>query len=218
MNWWRRGARRLHIVDLDGAFCGEPRNLAVVARIKEATGAEIQYGGGVREEASLVRALAAGVDYVIMGSALFSEGGPPRFVRAYPGRIIGSLDVLASRVMIRGWTAASGLDVTGAIRVLEDLGVEDLLLTDVSRDGTLRGPDLEFLRRVVRSCPRLGVMVAGGFASADDVRSIAHEVPGITGVILGKALYTGKVTLEEAMKAAEGEGDAGEADNTLPGR
>ncbi len=215
VNWCRQGARRLHIVDLDGAFCGEPCNLDVVARIKEATGAKVQYGGGVRGEASLARALEAGVDYVIMGSALFSGDGPPQFVRDYPGRIIGSLDILAGRVMIRGWTAASGLGVTGAVRLLQDLEIEDILLTDVSRDGTLQGPDLAFLQGVVENCPSLGVMVAGGIASVDDVRSIAEEVSGIAGVILGKALYTGRVTLEEAMRAVEGESDADEADNTL---
>lgn len=199
------GARRLHVVDLDGAFEGLPKNLDVVTEMVRAVDVPVQLGGGIRDMAAVEEVLRRGVRWVILGTAAVER---PELVeeacRKHPGRVLVGIDARDGEVAVRGWVAGSGRDAMELAREMDRLGVEEIIFTDISRDGTLQGPNVEALRRVAAAGPR--VIASGGVRSLDDVRALAR-IEGVSGVIIGKALYEGAVRLEDAL--AEGVDGAG---------
>jgi phosphoribosylformimino-5-aminoimidazole carboxamide ribotide isomerase len=199
--WVAAGARRLHVVDLDGARSGQPENLPVVREIAAAVRVPVQLGGGLRDRETVAEALAAGVERVILGTALVT--GDPAAVDAllseFGERIVVGVDAREGRVAVQGWTETTGRDSVELARELEARGARRLVYTDITSDGTLTGPNWGGIRRMVEALT-IPVIAAGGVSSADDVRRLAELQPlGLEGVIIGKALYTGAVRLEELL-------------------
>jgi len=197
------GARRLHIVDLDGAKDGVPSQAELVGRMVAAAGVPCQLGGGIRSLETVGRYLAAGVDRVVVGSvALESPELLTEMAAAFPGRIVLGLDARDGRVAVRGWLETSPLEALDVARRHAGLPLAAIVFTDIATDGMLSGPNLPALAAMVRAVP-LPIVASGGIASAADIRHVAAT--GAAGCIVGRALYEGAVTLPAAVEAA---GDA----------
>lgn len=199
--WVGLGARRLHVVDLDGAFDGAPRQTALVARIAAAVApVPVEAGGGLRDLAAVEATLEAGVAWAVVGTRAALD---QRFLvdacRAFPGRIIVAVDARGSRVAVKGWTELAAEAVTEVALRAQDAGAAALLYTDVSRDGTGAGPNLDDTRALAAAV-RLPVLASGGVGRLEDLAALA-AVPGVAGAIVGRALYTGAVALPEALAA-----------------
>ncbi|PPD34541.1 MAG: 1-(5-phosphoribosyl)-5-[(5-phosphoribosylamino)methylideneamino]imidazole-4-carboxamide isomerase [Methylomonas sp.] len=209
--WVEAGARRLHLVDLDGAFAGKPRNADVIHAIVEAyPNVPVQIGGGIRDEDTIQAYLEAGVEYVIIGTKAVSE---PHFVRdvaiEFPGHIIVGLDAKDGKVAIDGWSKLSRHDVIDMAKKFEAQGVSAIIYTDISRDGMMQGVNVEATANLARAI-NIPVIASGGITNIDDIRAlgeVAHE--GIMGAITGRAIYEGTLDFAEAEKLAESYADVG---------
>lgn len=203
--WVEAGARRLHIVDLDGAFAGRPVNAEVIRAISEHyPDLPIQVGGGIRSADTVQAYLDAGVDYAIIGTKAVSA---PHFVNdlclEFPGHIIVGLDARNGKVAIDGWSKLSHHDVIDIAQRFEDDGVSAIVYTDIGRDGMLTGVNVEATAALAAAI-RIPVIASGGVTDLDDIRrlcAVAEE--GIEGVITGRALYEGTIDLAEAQALAE---------------
>jgi phosphoribosyl isomerase A len=200
-DWARQGAEWLHLVDLDAAF-GRGENTDVLrAVIEQVPGVRVELSGGIRDDASLDRALTSGATRVNLGTAALEDPEwTRRAIAAHGDRIAVGLDVRGTTLAARGWTRDGG-DLWAVLDRLEDAGCPRYVVTDVTKDGTLAGPNLELLRAVL---DRTGkpVVASGGVATLDDLRALAGLVPqGLEGAIVGKALYAGAFTLVEALEA-----------------
>ncbi len=198
--WRSEGAEWLHVVDLDGARTGSPRHLEVVAQIT-ALGVRVQLGGGLRREEDLLRAFAAGADRAVVGTAALRDPGWLEQISSRFGeRIAVALDVREDRVMVGGWQEAEPLRFEAAAARCIAAGARRLVVTDVRSDGMLTGPSLDLFRRAVA----LGVPViaSGGIRNTSDLRAL--RAIGVEGVIVGRALYEGLLSVPEAIQAALG--------------
>ncbi len=197
------GARLIHVVDLDGAVAGEPRNLDTVATVRAAVKCELDVSGGLRTIESIRRAVDAGADRISLGSAALLQ--PELLAQAcaeFPGRVFGSLDVRDGRPALRGWTETSELTIEAALGRFRSAGVAALTVTDIGRDGTEAGADAERFRGMAAAA-RLPVIASGGVATLDDIlRLRALFAAGVVGMIVGRALSEGRFTLAEALAAA----------------
>jgi len=210
--WAEAGARRLHVVDLDGATDGRPTNARLIHEIVEAIpDVPVQVGGGIRDEETIEAYLDAGVRYVIIGTAAVNQ---PHFVAdiavAYPGHIIVGLDARDGRVAIDGWSKLSHHDVIDIARHFEHDGVEAIIYTDISRDGMMQGVNVEATVALAQAI-NIPVIASGGVSSDEDIRSLVEASgAGIEGAILGRALYEGSLelgasqSLVDQLRAAEG--------------
>ncbi len=201
--WVDAGAEYLHVVDLDGAFSGEPKNLGVVRKIA-GLGVPVQMGGGMRTEEDVEAALEAGCARVIVGTRAIREPEWLEMLCAkHPGEIAASVDARGDMVAVRGWVEESGLGVGDVMRRLGAAGPAVLIYTDISRDGTLEGADVGRVGRLAKTAG-VPLIAAGGISSVEDVRALL--VTGIHGVIIGKALYTGGIDLREAVREGRNAG------------
>ena len=202
VEWARQGAQWIHLVDLDAAF-GRGRNTAVLRRvIAQVKGVRIELSGGIRDEASLEAALESGASRVNLGTAALEN---PEWAADVIGRygeaIAVGLDVRGTTLAARGWTREGG-DLWAVLARLEDAGCSRYVVTDVTKDGTLRGPNLDLLREMTARTPK-PVVASGGISSLDDIAALRELVPlGVEGAIVGKALYAGAFTLVEALDVA----------------
>lgn len=200
--WVDAGARRLHVVDLDGAAAGRPVNAGVVHRIAETfPETPVQVGGGIRSEQAIETYLEAGVQYVILGTKAVNE---PHFVSdmclEFPSHIIVALDARDGKLAVEGWSKLAKHDVIDLARKLESDGVEAIIYTDISRDGMLSGANIEATRRLAESV-RVPVFASGGIASLDDVRRLLDLGDfGVEGAITGRAIYDGSLDFAAALK------------------
>jgi phosphoribosylformimino-5-aminoimidazole carboxamide ribotide isomerase len=203
------GAPWIHVVDLDAARTGDPVNRPVVAAIAAAVDVPVQTGGGVRSEADADALLAAGVARVVLGTAALEQ---PDLVRRLAERmpVAVGLDARAGEVAVRGWEEGSGRDVLEVARSFADAGVAALVVTDIGRDGTLEGPDVDGLAAVL-AATGIDVVASGGVGTLDDLRALAGVVvPGgdggrrLAGAIVGRAIYEGAFTVTEALEATRG--------------
>jgi len=201
--WEAKGAPWLHVVDLDGAFRGAPQNWEVVKAIVAAVNVPVQLGGGIRTWEAIVGALALGVRRVILGTVAVTD--PELTARAcatYGEAIAVGIDARHSKVAIAGWEAVVEKEAVALARELRELGVRRLVYTDTWRDGTLEGLNLAGIKEIALAAG-VKVIVAGGVGSLADIRALRELEPlGVEGVILGRALYTGAVGLEEALAVA----------------
>lgn len=211
----RAGARWLHIVDLDGARTGTARNRGLVLEAIRAAPCPVQAGGGLRSLDDVEEVLAAGGSRAVLGTvALEDPAELRRTCERFGERVAVSLDARDGELAGHGWTVGSGLPVLDAVRRLSDAGVSWFVYTEVSRDGTLSGPDLDGLLRVAAATDR-PVIASGGVAGLDDIRVVAsHAADGVAGVIVGRALYEGKFSVGEANRAAA-EGASGRWEQPL---
>jgi len=197
------GARWLHVVDLDGARAGRPVQHELVARICAAVHIPVQVGGGLRDRAAIDTALASGATRVVVGTTAAHD--PDRcgeFFAAYPGRVVVGLDVRDDQVRVAGWIEAAPLDPLTLARRMAALGAAAIVFTDIARDGTQHGLNLEQTSAVARAAG-IPVIASGGVGSLDDVRAVAaRAADGVAGVIIGRALYTGAIRLADALEAA----------------
>jgi phosphoribosylformimino-5-aminoimidazole carboxamide ribotide isomerase len=202
--WVDAGARRLHLVDLNGAFAGQPVNAQVIRRIAQHfPNLPIQVGGGIRDEQTVDAYLDAGVQFVIIGTKAVQE---PGFINdlcvEYPGHIIVGLDAKEGRVAVNGWSKLSKHDVVDLARIFERYGVEAIIYTDISRDGMMQGVNVEATVRLAQAIS-IPVIASGGVSTLDDVRALcAVENEGIMGAIIGRALYDGAIDLAAAQQIA----------------
>lgn len=215
--WVNEGARRLHIVDLDGAMDGKPANLQHIERIASTlSDVPIQVGGGIRDEDTIERYLDAGVSYVIIGTKAVTA---PHFVAdicvEFPNRVIVGLDAKDGKVAVDGWSKLSHHDVNDLAQQFERDGVEAFVYTDISRDGMLSGVNLESTVELARSVA-VPVIASGGISSLDDVRTLASLADeGITGAITGRAIYEGTLDFKAGQALADEVAAAGDVQAPL---
>ncbi|RMH43344.1 MAG: 1-(5-phosphoribosyl)-5-[(5-phosphoribosylamino)methylideneamino]imidazole-4-carboxamide isomerase [Deltaproteobacteria bacterium] len=194
------GAERIHVVDLDGAFDGAPRHRAAIERILAEATVPVQVGGGLRTRAAIDAALAAGAAYAVVGTAALTD---PDMLReacaAHPGRIVVAVDARDGRVAIEGWVETSDTTAVDLGRRAAAWGAAALLYTDVARDGLHRGPNVDATAELAAAVD-IPVIASGGVSSVDDLRALAAR--GIPYAVVGRALYEGRFTLEEAIAAA----------------
>ncbi|NOX42989.1 MAG: 1-(5-phosphoribosyl)-5-[(5-phosphoribosylamino)methylideneamino]imidazole-4-carboxamide isomerase [Gammaproteobacteria bacterium] len=203
--WIDAGARRLHLVDLNGAFAGKPKNGDVIRRItKTFPDVPIQVGGGIREENTVQAYLDAGVSYAIIGTKAVQT---PEFVSklcsTFPGHIMVGLDAKEGKVAIDGWANVSAHNIIDMAKCFEQDGVEAIIYTDISRDGMQTGVNIESTVALAESV-NIPVIASGGITNLDDIRSLcAVEPSGIIGAITGRAIYEGSLDFSEAQKLAD---------------
>jgi len=205
-HWLDQGARRLHLVDLNGAFAGKPVNEEAIKAIVDAVGDDIpvQLGGGIRDLDTIERYLDDGIDYVIIGTAAVKN---PGFLQdacsAFPGHIIVGLDAKDGKVAVDGWSKMTGHDVVDLAKKYEDYGVEGVIYTDIGRDGMLSGVNVEATVRLAQSL-MIPVIASGGIASIADIEALcAVEHEGVTGAITGRAIYEGTLDFRAAQARAD---------------
>ena len=196
-----KGCSAIHIVDLDGAKSGETVNIDTVKRIAAVKGLYSEIGGGIRNMETVSRYLEAGVDRVILGTAALND---PWFLqnalREYGDRIAVGVDLKDGKVAVKGWLETSNKDGIEFLKELEDLGVEGVIVTDISRDGAMKGTNLDLYGRIKEEVS-LKVTASGGVSSIEDI--VALKSMGLYGAIIGKAYYTGAIKLKEALEALE---------------
>ena len=216
--WIAAGARRLHLVDLNGAFAGKPVNESAVKAILAEVGDEIpvQLGGGIRDLDTIERYLDDGLSYIIIGTAAVKN---PGFLQdactAFTGHIIVGLDAKDGKVAVEGWSKMTGHDVIDLARKFQDYGVEAVIYTDIGRDGMLNGVNIEATIKLARELV-VPVIASGGLTNLNDVKALCKiESEGITGVITGRAIYQGTLDFKKAQamadKLGQGKKEKGEA-------
>ncbi|HLB26823.1 MAG TPA: 1-(5-phosphoribosyl)-5-[(5-phosphoribosylamino)methylideneamino]imidazole-4-carboxamide isomerase [Dehalococcoidia bacterium] len=204
--WRDAGARRLHVVDLDGARQGRPLNWEAVTRIVAAVDAPVQMGGGLRDLGTVQRYLDGGIERVVLGTAAVKdEALLGAALDRFPGRIVVGVDARDGIVVTEGWLEASGVAAGELVRRLAAMGVPRIIYTDTLRDGTLTEPNFPGLQALLADVQSSGgemrVLYSGGVASLRHVRRLAET--GVEGVVVGRALYTGDIDLREALAAVE---------------
>ena len=198
--WQEQGAELLHIVDLDGAFAGEPKNRAAIEEIVNSISIPSQLGGGIRDLATVEAYLSLGIGRVIIGTAAQRN---PEFVKEacarFPGRIVVGIDAKNGMVAVQGWAEVTGVTAVDLARKFEGFGVSAIIYTDISRDGMMQGPNIEATRQLAEAIS-IPVIASGGLSSLQDIKNLmAIESSGVTGVITGKAIYSGTINLAEAI-------------------
>ena len=206
-HWAGEGAKRLHVVDLNGAVAGRPKNEKVIREMITAVGDKvaIQLGGGIRDLDAIESYIDAGVTYVIVGTAAVKN---PGFLSdacyAFPGHVIAGLDAKDGKVAVEGWSKMTGHDVVDLAKKFEEYGVEAIIYTDIGRDGMMSGVNIDATLKLAQAL-KTPIIASGGLTSIADVQAIcAKLVPeGIIGAIAGRALYEGKLDLKAAQAAAD---------------
>lgn len=198
------GAKRLHLVDLDGAKAGAPVQKELIVKVAQSIPVPVETGGGIRDEETIRYYLENGVRWVILGSAAVNK--PELLIwacRSYPGRIILGLDARNGLVAVEGWLKTTGIDAVELAQKMACYGVDEVIYTDISRDGTLKGPNITALKNMVEKSG-LSVIASGGIASLSDLYELKKLEPlGLSGAIVGKALYNGNIDLAEAVHSLE---------------
>lgn len=200
--WMAQGAKFLHLVDLNGAF-GQGSRLVDLAKSIAGLGLEFQVGGGIRTRETAEQYLNAGASRIVVGTAAVTEA---RLLEELvfefgAGKVVVAIDTQGDQVMMKGWTEATEFNPLDYAVVLQSMGLRRVMITDIGRDGTMQGANIDLVNRVAAGC-RLRVLVSGGIGSLDDLRAlkaVAH--PGLEGVVLGKSIYEGRIKLGEAIAA-----------------
>lgn len=207
LQWQEEGAGLLHIVDLDGAFAGEPKNRGAIEAIVKTLTIPAQLGGGIRDMATIESYLSLGLFRVIIGTA--AQRNPELVKEAcskFPGRIVVGIDAKNGMVAVQGWAEVTGVTAVELAKKFEGFGVSAIIYTDISRDGMLQGPNIEATRALAEAVA-IPVIASGGVSSLADIEHLmAIESSGVSGVITGKAIYTGAIKLSEAVELTRKKG------------
>ncbi len=200
-NFEQMGAEYLHVVDLDGARLGEPQNIAIISEMAVKMGIPIQLGGGIRTIEMMEIILCKGIERVILGtSAVKDQDMVKKAVQSFGNNLAVAIDARDGLVAIEGWAKTSSFTAVGFAKKMEELGAKTIIYTDISRDGMLRGPNLKAMEEMVRSVG-IEVIASGGVTGLQDIINLKEL--GVSGAIVGKALYTGDIKLQEAIAAAK---------------
>ena len=200
LHWEQRGAERLHLVDLDGAVQGTAFNKEAIKKVVASVSIPVQLGGGIRDLETIADYIDLGVESVIIGTQAYKK---PEFVKAacvgYPGRIIVGIDARGNSVSVQGWTESTTITGVDLGKSFMDQGVSAIVFTDITRDGMKKGPNIAGTREFAQNV-NIPVIVAGGIGSIPDVKDVlALEGDGVSGMIIGRALYDGSISLGEAI-------------------
>ena len=200
-HWEGQGAELLHVVDLNGAFAGVPKNLDAIKAIRSAVTMPIEVGGGIRDMATIRKLVSIGIDRIILGTAAIQN---PSFVQAacavFPGRIIVGIDARDGLVAIKGWAEVTKVHAIDLAKRMQEYGVIAVIYTDIKRDGMLTGPNIEATKALAEAL-RIPVIASGGVHTMKDIENLmAVRCNGVTGVITGKAIYSGSLNLREAIQ------------------
>jgi phosphoribosylformimino-5-aminoimidazole carboxamide ribotide isomerase len=200
--WYSQGAKYLHVVDLDGAKQGKPQNLQVIEAIARSIPIHVQMGGGLRDRDSILSVLAAGVSRVILGTAAVENSQLIANICAeFPEQILVGIDARNGKVATRGWLTTSEILAVDLAKRMTEIGIAGIIYTDIHRDGTMQGPNIEALRQLAENVD-VPVIASGGISSITDLLSLtALESVGVKAAIIGKAIYTGNIDLTEAIRA-----------------
>ncbi len=201
-----QGAKWLHVVDLDGAFEGQPKNMQAIKQIAAQITIPFQVGGGLRKKEDVERVLEMGASRVIIGTrAVTSPAFIGELLRDFgPDKIVLGLDAREGMVAIEGWVEKSSLKAIDFGWEMQRMGIKTAIFTDVSRDGLLQGPNLDSIREMAEQTG-LSIIASGGVSTAENIKKLREmEAQGVSGAIIGKALYDGKITIQEALEAAKG--------------
>ncbi len=199
-HWEAQGAELLHVVDLNGAFAGVPKNLDAIKAIRAAIRIPVEVGGGIRDIATINTLVSIGIDRIILGTAAVEK---PVFVREacekFPGKIIVGIDAKDGMVAIKGWAEVTKVKAIDLAKQMQDAGVIAIIYTDIKRDGMLTGPNIEATRGLAEAL-RIPVIASGGVHTMKDIENLlAVRYSGVSGVITGKAIYSGSLNLKEAI-------------------
>jgi phosphoribosylformimino-5-aminoimidazole carboxamide ribotide isomerase len=201
--WVKEGATWLHIVDLDGAFTGKPQHKEIIFSLVKRIPVHLQVGGGIRFLEDIDDFLKHGIERIVLGTAAILQ---PEFLSKALGlfgeKITVSIDSQKGKVAIEGWQKTLEKDTLELIKEMEEMGLERIIFTDISRDGMLKGPNIEAIRDVVQNS-KLKLIASGGISSLEDLKALKELEPyGVEGIIIGKALYTGAIDLKKALEIA----------------
>jgi phosphoribosylformimino-5-aminoimidazole carboxamide ribotide isomerase len=200
-NWQEGGARMIHVVDLNGAVDGEPRNLPQIESVMKAVDVKVQVGGGIRTIDTVRRYLHAGVSRVVLGTAALTDRAfLEQACREFPGRILLGLDARGGKVAVKGWTAVSDVNAVDLLKELSGCAIGAVIYTDISRDGMLNGPNIPALQEVVANSS-FPVIASGGISQIEDLLAVRSLGARVEGAIVGKALYDGKLDFRAALAA-----------------
>ncbi len=199
--WQQQGAGLIHVVDLNGAVDGEPKNLPHIESVMNAVRVKVQVGGGIRTIDTVRRYLNAGVSRVVLGTAaLTNRALLDQACQEFPRRIVLGLDARDGRIAVKGWTTVSDVKAIDLLKELSGCAIAAVVYTDIARDGMLNGPNISALKEVVE-CSSFPVIASGGITRLEDLRAVRSLGPKIEGAIVGKALYDGKLDLKAAVAA-----------------
>lgn len=198
-----KGAKRLHIVDIDGAFSGKPQNKSIIKKIVKAVDIPVQLGGGIRDFKTIKKILSRGIDKVIIGTAaIYDPNLARRAIQEFGRKVIVGIDAFNGKVAIGGWKEITSIDAIELAKKLELWGVSEIIFTDISKDGMLEGPNLRAIKKMAKSV-NIPIIASGGISSLKDIERIKRlEKYGVMGVIIGKAIYTESISLEDAIQLA----------------
>ncbi|MBP7791918.1 MAG: 1-(5-phosphoribosyl)-5-[(5-phosphoribosylamino)methylideneamino]imidazole-4-carboxamide isomerase [Candidatus Goldbacteria bacterium] len=204
--WQIKGAKIIHIVDIDGAMTGHPKNMDLILKIIKSLKIKIQVGGGLRKEEHIKKYLRAGAGRIILSTlAVTNEKFLKEILKKYKEKIVVGIDVKNNKLAVRGWKNVTNVRLIDFIREIEDLGVKRIIYTDIQRDGVLKGPNTKGLLDVLKHT-NMKVIVSGGISRLKNIESlmqIQKRFENLEGIIIGKALYTGKIDLKDAIKIAK---------------
>jgi len=200
LQWEKKGAKRLHIVDLDGAVYGKPFNKKDIKKILDTVSVPVELGGGIRDLDTIEEYIDLGIDKIIIGTIAYKN---PHLVevacKRYPGKIIVSIDSKDNYVSVEGWTEPTSITAIDLAKRFEDRGIAAFIYTDIQRDGMRSGPNIDGIREFAKGI-NVGVIAAGGISSMKDIEDLLTlQKDGVSGIITGRALYDGSIKLEEAI-------------------
>jgi len=199
--WQAKGAKRLHLIDLDGAYCGTVQHWEIIEKIRQQLSIPIEFGGGVRSIKTVERLIKLGIEKIILSTVMISdplEG--KKILQKYGDKIMLAIDVREGKVAIGGWKDQTPIDAKEFIKQVEDMGIEEIILTDIDKEGMLEGVNLDTISNLIEGV-KFKIIISGGVTTLEDIKKIKQLEPkGVIGIIIGKALYAEKIVFEEAQK------------------
>ncbi len=194
----KAGAKRIHIVDLDGAKAGKPMNMGVIKEMAKHTSCELEVGGGIRTIGTIKEYLEAGIRYAILGSIIFKDQTILKeAARSFKEHIIAGVDLEHGQVKVSGWLEDTKTDAVSVLQQLSDLGITTAIITDIAKDGMLQGPSLPLYSKLSQALD-IHIIASGGVTTIQDIHALS-KIPHVTGCIVGKAIYEGTIELREAL-------------------